>query len=315
MNDQLDESIYEIHYKQSACSKWECLKEVIAEKAIQWSVNKTKQNKSEYAKVIRMLNEIKCKIDQTINIKTNDELFVQLDMLEKKIDAIQEYKTEGAMIRSKSKWYIEGERSTSYFLRLEKLKYSNKTMKSLINADGHIVSDQKKIILEQFKYYKELYATNPNIIFQLQNKTGIVLTTEQNKSLEKEIGYEEFAQAVLQSNNEKTLGSDGIPIDLIKAFFAKLGLYLFAAIKESVKNNILFPSAREGILSLIPKKERDPLLIQNWRPITLMNADHKVSAKIIANHLKTVVQNLIQNQQTGYMQGRFLGQNICKLID
>ena len=58
----------------------------------------------------------------------------------------------GTMIRSRSKWYNEAEIGSSYFLGLERLNYSNKTMKMLIKEDSSIVHDQKKIIQEQFTY-------------------------------------------------------------------------------------------------------------------------------------------------------------------
>ena len=38
-------------------------------------------------------------------------------------------------------------------------------------------------------------------------------------------------------------------------------------------------------------------------------------AKTLANRLKTILDLIIGPQQTGYIQGRFIGSNIRKLID
>ena len=95
----------------------------------------------------------------------------------------------------------------------------------------------------------------------------------------------------------------------------KLGNLLFRTIQQAIKDNLLHASARKGILSFIPKKDKDPMLMQNWRPITLMSTDHKILAKIIANRIQPVMHYLISEQQTGYIQGRFIGLNIRKLID
>ena len=181
--------------------------------------------------------------------------------------------------------------------------------------DGTIVRNQKKIMWEQFKFYKKLYSSDPKVIFALRNNSGIIVRPEDKFKLDGEITYEEFAQATYQSHNNKTPGCDGIPVDLIKTFFKQLGMILFLALKESIQIGDLFPSAKKGIWSLIPKKDKDPTQITNWRPITLMNADHKILAKVIANRLKPVMQYLIQDQQTGYIENRFIGMNIRKLAD
>ena len=34
------------------------------------------------------------------------------------------------------------------------------------------------------------------------------------------------------------------------------------------------PSMREGVITLIPKKDKSPLYLKNWRPISLLNTDH-----------------------------------------
>ena len=67
-------------------------------------------------------------------------------------------------------------------------------------------------------------------------------------------------------------------------------------------------------MELIPKKDAEPYLIKNWRPISLLNCDYKIAAKAIANRFKHVLPNLIDNDQTDFLRGRFIGENI-RLVD
>ena len=64
----------------------------------------------------------------------------------------------------------------------------------------------------------------------------------------------------------------------------------------------------------MPKKDKDTLFLKNWRPITLLNVDYKILAKCIANRFKKHIHYLVHTDQTGFMKGRFIGENINKIL-
>ena len=69
------------------------------------------------------------------------------------------------------------------------------------------------------------------------------------------------------------------------------------------------------MISLLPKKNKDPLLLKNWRPITLLNVDYKIATKCIAMRLEKVLPEVINRDQTGYVKNRFIGENIRLISD
>ena len=46
------------------------------------------------------------------------------------------------------------------------------------------------------------------------------------------------------------------------------------------------------------------------RAITLLNVNSKIAAKAIAKRLETVLPKLIHPDQTGFIKGRYIGENI-----
>ena len=82
-----------------------------------------------------------------------------------------------------------------------------------------------------------------------------------------------------------------------------------------MENGILSPSQRNGIITLIPKKDKDPLEIKNYRPISLLTVDYKLFAKTLANRLKLCMGNLINDDQSGFLKGRNIGNNIRLILD
>ena len=73
-------------------------------------------------------------------------------------------------------------------------------------------------------------------------------------------------------------------------------------------------SNRQGILTLIPKKDKNSLLVKNLRPISLLNLDYKLIAKCIANRIKPVLSNIIPADQTGFLKTDYIGENLIKPI-
>ncbi len=55
--------------------------------------------------------------------------------------------------------------------------------------------------------------------------------------------------------------------------------------------------------------------LKNWRPISLLNTDYKIIAKLIANKLKPVLPSIINGDQTGYLKNGYIGENIRLLQD
>ena len=72
---------------------------------------------------------------------------------------------------------------------------------------------------------------------------------------------------------------------------------------------------RRGIVTLILKKDKDKTLLENWRPISLLNTDYKIATREIALRLPKILPCIIHSDQTGYVKKRFIGQNIRLISD
>ena len=113
---------------------------------------------------------------------------------------------------------------------------------------------------------------------------------------------------------DKAPGEDGLPSEFYKVFWIDIKSYLIKSYQHSYSTGMLSITQRRGIISLIPK-QKDPLNLKNWRPLSLLNQDYKLLAKLIAERIKPHLKKLINIDQTGFIKGRYIGQNITNIID
>ncbi len=78
---------------------------------------------------------------------------------------------------------------------------------------------------------------------------------------------------------------------------------------------------KRGIITLLPKKEKNRLFLKNWRPISLLNIDYKIIAKILAIRLQEVLPTIINDDQSGtilnddqsgYLKGQYITAKILE---
>lgn len=107
---------------------------------------------------------------------------------------------------------------------------------------------------------------------------------------------------------------DGLPIKLYVHFSDVLVPRLVALCQAIFKATTLPESRYKAIIVLIPKPRKDPHLPESYRPISLLQTDVKILAKILALDLKKVILSLINPDQTGFMPTKNTAFNTRRLF-
>ena len=133
--------------------------------------------------------------------------------------------------------------------------------------------------------------------------------------LEGPITIDEISAVLKQQKNNKTPGSDGYSSEFFKFFWPDLRYFITRAVNDIFSQNKLPISLRLGIISCIPKKDKPRHLIKNWRPITLLNVLYKIISGCVSKRIKTYLHSLISTTQTGFLSGRYIGENTRYIYD
>ena len=297
---------------------WDTIKCQIRGASIRYSSNKKRSKKNKVEALEKKLNFF----EQKLSEGDSQDIRNRIQEINNELEKYTVEATRGAMIRSRVRWYEEGEKNSKYFLNLEKRNHNNKTLNQLETESGIILSDPEEILNQQKLFYNKLYKstlTEEEILEELEmfveNLDIPKIPIEEHERQKLAVNDNELLIALKSLQNGKSPGIDGIPNEFYKVFWNDIKNYLIEAYRLSKEKELLCFTQRQGYISLIPKKDRNPLLLKNWRPISLLNSDYKILAKTIANRIKPCLESIIHHDQTGFLQNRYIGENIIKALD
>ncbi|KAL9982000.1 hypothetical protein ACROYT_G010777 [Oculina patagonica] len=300
---------------------WEMVKLKVREKSLLYAKTKKKQTKEREIDLEQSIAKLEEEADKrNLDDVQTSHIEEEIDKQKRELEKIIEERTKGAILRSKTKWYNEGEKNTKYFLNLEKRHYKQSAISQIKISENQFVTSNEEIGNECVSFFKSLYESrcmadellDTSVFFDGENDT--ILTDHEREACEGPVTKKECLDALKTMESEKTPGTDGLPAEFYKIFWNDISTTLINALNFAYDTGQLSITQRRGIIKLIPKKDAEPYLIKNWRPLTLLNCDYKLAAKAIANRIKKYLPNVINNDQTGFIKGRFIGENI-RLID
>ena len=152
-----------------------------------------------------------------------------------------------------------------------------------------------KVIQE---FYEDLYSSEISTSqeqFDLFTRNLIFpkLPDEDREEIEGPLTRDECKSVIELFQENKSPGEDGFTVEFYKYFFDSLGSYLLESLNAAYEVGKLSIFRRLGVITLIPKVDSDLLDLQNSRPITLFNTDHKIASKALARRIETVLPKLV----------------------
>ena len=253
-------------------------------------------------------------LEQRIKLDSNVELLKEYNEAKKELNQIYDYVTNGIILRSRTTSYEEGEKSSSYFLRLEKRNKSKSHIRKLM-LDENDTSEETDdlVILRELKSFYSLYRkrslkTEDEFMEYLGNINTPKLQDNDIERCEGKLTLKECWEALSSMKNNKSPGNNGFTKEFYACFFGDLGSILVKTLNYSYDEGELSSSQKQAVITLIEKKDKDKRYIRNWRPISLLNVDLKIASKALALRIKPVLKNVICHDQTAYIKDGYIGE-------
>lgn len=300
----------------SAFVRWEAFKAYIRGMIISYTSSKTNKLKLK-------MNELDHKIRQlereTI-LDSSTKIKQELTVLKAQYEELSTLKAENSLIRLKQNYYDQGEKPGRLLAWPIKKLNADRAITAIQTQSGAITTDPQEINDTFSLYYKVLYTSESleNLGKQSEFFNSLHIPSIPDNfrgQLDRKLDISEIADAIINMKGGKAAGPDGLPVDIYKLFKDQLTEPLLAMYEEAFQQGRLPDSLRSALITLILKPDKSPTNCASYRPISLLNTDAKIIAKVMARRLEPVLPTVINLDQNGFVKNRQAFHNVRRVLN
>ena len=262
--------------------------------------------KSEHYRLNGILDEIK-KLDNVYALSPSPALYKKRLQLQSQHDLCSTGKVEKLLLQTKQRFFEHGDKAGKLLAYQARAAAASRLIPRIQAQTGDVTTDPLGISNIFSDFYSKLYSSelsphdwdNPNPLDFL-----VFPQAEDSTGLGAPITISEVKEAIDSLQSNKSPGPDGYSTEFYKTFSMTLAPVLVRLFNDAFLKGQLPPTLSEASITLLLKKDKDPLLCGSYRPISLLNVDYKILAKVLACRLQKAIPTLINPDQTGFISGR-----------
>ena len=244
----------------------------------------------------------------------------ELDLLHESTEEIQGLKKEINEVmlreeimwnqRSRALWIKYDDRNTKFFHATANNRQRTNRIEGISDLEGRWREGGEEVEDVILKYFTEIYSTTFPTEFEAS--LGAVdrkVSGTMNAELLKELKEEEVLQALVQMHPTKSPGSDGVSPIFYQKYWDVIGPQVVQCVIHTLRIGIMPQGVNDTYICLIPKF-KCPQRIIEYRPISLCNMIYKLVSKVLANRLKGVLPEVVDDAQSAFVLGRQITNNV-----
>ena len=236
--------------------------------------------------------------------------------VKKEIVELHALRLRGVLDRAKLDSVIADEPVSLHHVASMRRRARQQSVNTLETADGEVLTEHEDISKHFYEVFKNKFKTpaaqegSTSLLDELEP----TICADDNAALCQDITLEEVAAAVKKSAPHKSPGEDGITGDFYKAMFHVVGQDLTAVLNEIWSTARVPEAFMRGIIVMVPKGG-GARVVKDYRPITLLNMDMKLFARVQAARLLKLSDKLLHRNQVRPGGKRTMTGALCDLRD
>lgn len=162
-NEKIKEAIQQAAHQNPEASpslQWEMIKIKAIETSISYSRIKAQNRHKELKDISDQIERLTNFLEMSSQEQCK-EYESKIQSLNNQYDKLMKVKFHSSVFRSKCQFYSQGERSSKYYFGLEKHKYNKKNMMQILDSEGQLQSNPKKILDIQAAFFSHYTRKTP----------------------------------------------------------------------------------------------------------------------------------------------------------
>ncbi|XP_062013933.1 uncharacterized protein LOC133730332 [Rosa rugosa] len=271
-------------------------------------------NKTEFGDVNKMVENSFLDLDriqqEIASLGPSDDRLSQESVASAQVHMALAHQERFYCDKSRIKWLSEGDRNTSFFHAMVKVRQLKHSL-SVLRDGSRVIDDPKEISDHVINYFSDLFTADSSVI-----DTGLVsqvipkiVTNEENAQLTAIPTSEEIFQVMCSMDHNSSPGPDGFGGVFYMKCWSIVGEDVIQAVQSFFTHGYILPHFNSNLMILIPKVPGADSVTQ-LRPIAMANFVFKLITKIIADRLGCIAARIISPNQSAFLKGRTIADPI-----
>ena len=174
---------------------------------------------------------------------------------------------------------------------------------NFLEVNGVIYEEEAEVAAQVVQFYKTLYQESEEWRPFVEGLEFDQIGELERGWLERSFEKDEILSVVKDMEGDKAPSPDSFSMVFFHHCWSVVERDVLAVFEEFYQHYKFEKSLNATFIALIPKKN-DASNTRDFRPISLVGSLYKILAKVLANRLKVVLDQLISESQNSFVGGR-----------